>query len=365
MTAFCLDFHAGYQCRHAGACCESWSVPAEPQVVELVRTRHVRPNGVTGELFTSSNEPDGSTKWTVARDQRGDCVFFDRQGGRLCVIHRDLGADALPVACRHFPRKVMIDGRGTLISLSHFCPTAAASLLSAGALTIVEARPPLRLSPPIEGLDARDALPPLLRPGLLCDMEGYDAWERAGISLFAESGRSFETCLDVLAVATESIREWNPGGGTLAERVQADFQTAAEARLALDWSSAQTIERVRLLTVGRVGDDLISLDGFDESWNDHPGKRLDWFNSAMKNYLASRLFANWIAYQGRGLRTIVEWLRTCAAVVGHELLRRTGHSTVVPDPADFIEAVRSADLLLLHVLDSASFARHASVIEDC
>jgi hypothetical protein len=338
-------------------------VPAEPQVVELVRTRHVRPNGVTTELFTSSHGADGSTKWTVARNQRGDCVFFAREGGRLCAIHRDLGADALPVACRHFPRKVVIDARGTLISLSHFCPTAAATLLTAASLAIVEAHPPLRLSAPIDGLDATDTLPPLLRPGLLCDMEGYDAWERAGISLLAESDRGFENCLDVLAGATDSIRRWNPGDGTLAQRVRRDVQAAAAARVALDWSATRTIERVRLLTIGRVGNDLIPLNAFDATWNDHAGKRLDWFNSAMKNYLASRLFANWIAYQGRGLRTIVEWLRTCVAVVAHELLRRTDNSIAAPDPADFIEAVRSADLLLLHVLDSASFARKVATIE--
>ena len=83
----------------------------------------------------------------------------------------------------------------------------------------------------------------------------------------------------------------------------------------------------------------------------------------MKNYLAARLFANWIAYQGRGLRTIVEWLRTCAAVVGHELLRRSPESATAPDTPSFIEAVRRADLLLLHVLDSASFAKHAATIE--
>ena len=280
------------------------------------------------------------------------------------MIHRDLGADALPVACRHFPRKVVIDGRGTLISLSHFCPTAAAMLLTAGTLTIVEAHPPLRLSAPVEGLDATETLPPLLRPGLLCDMEGYDAWERAGISVFAESDRSFENCLEVLAVATESIRGWNPGDGTLADRVRADFQAAANGDGPHKWSGARAIERVRRLTIGRVGDDLIPLDGFDDAWNDHAVKRRDWFNSAMKNYLASRLFANWVAYQGRGLRTIVEWLRTCAAVVGHELLRRTDNSTAAPDSTDFIEAVRSADLVLLHVLDSASFAAHASAIEE-
>jgi len=339
-------------------------VPAEPQVVELVRKRSVRRDPINRELFTSSLEPDGSRKWTVARDAGGDCVFFDRRGGRLCVIHRDLGAEALPSACRHFPRRIVMDQRGTLISLSHFCPTAASMLLGAGVISIVEALPPLRLSPPVEGLDARDALPPLLRPALLCDIEGYDAWERAGLSVLAETDLDFETCLDIVASATESIRAWRPGTETLAERVRAGFQAAGAADVVRSWSASRAIERVRLLTRGQVGDDLISMDAFDQRWNDYAVRGREWFNSAMRHYLAARLFANWIAYQGRGLRTIVEWLRTCAAVVGHELLRRTGDSTPPADSSAFIEAVRRADLLLLHVLDSAAFAANAATIED-
>lgn len=334
--------------------------------MELVRQRNVRRDTINRELFTSSLEPDGSRKWTVARDPGGDCVFFDRRGGRLCVIHRDLGPQALPSACRHFPRKIVMDQRGTLISLSHFCPTAASTLLGNAGLSIVEALPPLRLAPPVEGLDARDALPPLLRPGLLCDIRGYDAWERAGLSALADADLDFETCLDVVASATESIRAWSPGAETLADRVRAEFQAAAGgARLARSWSASRAIERVRLLTRGQAGDDLFPIDAFDQRWNDYAVRRSDWFNSAMKNYLAARLFANWIAYQGRGLRTIVEWLRTCAAVVGHELLRRTGDSGSAADSSAFIDAVRSADLLLLHVLDSASFATDASTIEVC
>ncbi len=116
--------------------------------------------------------------------------------------------------------------------------------------------------------------------------------------------------------------------------------------------------------MGKVGDDLVPIEAFDEKWKDYPGRHVDWFDAGMKKYLGARLFANWIAYQGRGLRTIVEWLRTCADVVGHELLRRTNDSTVPPDATTFIEAVRSADLLLLHVLDSASFARQAATIEE-
>ena len=50
----------------------------------------------------------------------------------------------------------------------------------------------------------------------------------------------------------------------------------------------------------------------------------------MKNYLASRVFTNWIAYQGRGLPVeYVEWLRTCAAIVAaHPTVRRALESHV-------------------------------------
>jgi hypothetical protein len=258
----------------------------------------------------------------------------------------------------------VIDHRGTLISLTHFCPTAAATLLTPARLSIVEAFPPLRLDPPTEGLDARGALPPLVRPDLLCDTEGYDAWERSGLTVFAQPDLHFATCLDIVAAATESIRGWNPGGESLASRVATDFQAACRLHVTERWSASGAIERVRLLTMGRVEDDLSPLDAFDEKWNDYPGRRLGWFNTGVKNYLAARLFANWIAYQGRGLRTIVEWLRTCAAVVGHELLRRRSDSTSPADATAFIEAVRNADLLLLHVLDSASFAKHVATIEE-
>jgi Fe-S-cluster containining protein len=364
VAAFCLDIHARYQCRHTGACCKSWSVPAEPHVVALVRERNLRRAGVAGDLFISAFGRDVEKNWTVARDERGECVFFDRKAGRLCVIHREVGPDALPSACRHFPRKLLIDQRGTLISLSHFCPTAAAALLTSASLSIVEASPPLRLPPPVEGLDAREALPPLLRPGLLCDIQGYDVWERAALAVFARTTIDFGTCLDIVSAATESIRHWSPGGESLADRVRSDFHSADAAHTRYSRSPARAIERIRLLTMGGVGDDLAPLDSFDDRWKECAARRLDWFNVAMKNYLAARLFANWIAYQGQGLRTIVEWLRTCAAVVGHELLRHTRDAESIPDTSAFIEAVRSADLILLHVLDSASFAKQAVRIEE-
>jgi hypothetical protein len=215
----------------------------------------------------------------------------------------------------------------------------------------------------MEGLDATDTFPPLLRPGLLCDIDGYDAWERAGVATFGRGDLAYGACLDIVAAATDSIRDWQPGDGTLTERVNAGFRDARAENGADPLSQRRTIEALASLTAGRVGHDLAPIDLFDEKWERHIGVRFDAFDRGMRHYLAARLFANWMAYQGRGLRSIVEWLRTCAAVVRHQLLHRVLDAGSPPGVEDFIEAVRSADLLLLHVVDTAAFAQHVAAIE--
>jgi hypothetical protein len=83
----------------------------------------------------------------------------------------------------------------------------------------------------------------------------------------------------------------------------------------------------------------------------------------MKNYLATRVFANWIAYQGMGLRSIVEWLHTCAAVWRHHALRGALDAGTAPGTGDLVEAVRLTDLLLLHAIDSQAFATSVATLE--
>ena len=339
-------------------------MPAEPEIVELVRTRGVTPVTGNGPLFLSSASANGNETWTVARTHRGDCAFFDRNAGALCVIHRELGEDALPSACRHFPRRVLHDARGTLISLSHFCPTAASTLLNGGTLSIVDARPPLLLMSAMEGLDARDALPPLVRPGLLCDIAGYDTWEQLGIAVFARPDGGYEQALAELTEATEGVRDWRPGVKSMSDHVTTAFRQeridCREHRL----GDEGLVERVASLTANLTGDDVVVIPDFKEQWDRRIGRPGAWFDRGMKRYLATRLFGNWVAYQGRGLRSIVEWLRTCAAVARHFALERAMRSEQPFDEPTFVDAVRSADLLLLHVLDSGTFARTLGAIEE-
>lgn len=338
--------------------------------MRAVEIRRFQPAGVTGALFVT---PAGTLETLVARKPDGTCVFFEADAGRLCAVHREAGEEALPSACRHFPREILVDRRGTLVSLSHFCPTAAALLLVPDALDVVEAVPPLRIDGPIEGLDATDVMAPLVRPGLLSDLKGYDAWERACLATLARADLPAERALDLITAATEEVREWRPGEGALAAKVAEAFRAAA---LADSLSSRgpqaprHTVDvpfrasgRFPELCARHFPSGAGPVEGFDQAWDwfvEPHLSRIDW---PMRNYLASRLFANWIAYQGRGLRTIVEWLRTCLAVLKNEIGRRVVGSNRPVTADDALEAARAADLLLLHTVDSEVIARHFASVE--
>ena len=85
----------------------------------------------------------------------------------------------------------------------------------------------LTLEGEVEGLDARGALPPLLRPGMLTDHEGYDAWERRAIKLFARGDLTAGQALGLLETVTRSVQSWRPGGASLRETVHREFDVAS------------------------------------------------------------------------------------------------------------------------------------------
>jgi hypothetical protein len=237
----------------------------------------------------------------AARQPDGTCSFFEGDT-HLCAIHHASGFAALPLSCRMFPRVVLHDGRGTLISLSHFCPTAAALLFDTADLFatpyIVDAPPPLTDVGALDGLDAREAWPPLLRPGVMMDIESYAEWERLAIELMMREGSAPAAALDAIASATSRIAAWSPDGATpLLHAVREGFDMPAPSAAAL-------------------------------AAHEPP----------LKRWLAARLFGNWIAYQGDGLDAIVRYLRGCLATFTTELAR----------DGSPLEAIRRSDLLIVH-----------------
>jgi Fe-S-cluster containining protein len=371
-NALCLRAHAGYRCRHAGACCSAgWAIPVEPAVSSLLDV-HFGPRLGRNRIFVSDEAlggrlPDGAAA-VLGLQASGACVFFEGGHSNLCAIHRELGVESLPMACRQFPRVVLQDPRGTLISLSHFCPTAAALLRvapPATAFEIVEAPPSLALAGQAEGLDARDVLPPLLRPGMLADHDGYDAWERRAIAVLARNDLTAARALEIIRMATLAVQTWRPGPISLRATVDREFDIASARKPDKDLDGdghdatpdLEVVGRVRL-AVSAVPPGLPRppvVEGFVglvDDWR-MPGE----FDGVVRAYLAARLFGNWVAYYGRGLHAIVEYLQVALAVVKMEAFRQ--HASAAPtSPWQTVnEAIRNADLLLVHLADAKSLSR--------
>lgn len=354
MSWFCLRMHAAYRCRHTGVCCRAdWEIPAETHVLHAVDTTALRRSTGGRALMV---ELDRGIDVQVPRGADRTCLFFEPRERGSCAIHREAGEAALPSACRLFPREIVIGARRTLVSLSHYCPTAAALLTTPGALDIVEARPPLAVGGSLEGLDARDALPPLVRPGLLSDPDGYDAWESACLEVLARPDLAAWEALDAIETLTERVLRWSPGQESLRAAVRA---AAADLRPTSD--SPQTPRR-RLasdfapLVAQYVPEETFPVSQYEERWQPLVEGSAD-VELVMKNYLAARVFANWVAYQGQGLRTVVEWLRTCHAVIRNEMAVRCMTSGRAACVADALAAAGRADLLMVHTIDSQAFVR--------
>lgn len=182
-----LSVHVDYACRHRGACCSAgWAIPVEPDLLPTWRPEWRR-----------RIEPDG------ALDTSGGCAL--REGTR-CAVHRDLGPEALPAACRHFPRVCLRDLRGISVTLSCFCPTAAELLFREDVpIAIVEGPHPVPLGTPVEGLDARGATHVDLDALTAWETQTLDALERDAHPRFRGEPRAVRAWL-----AARAFASWAP-----------------------------------------------------------------------------------------------------------------------------------------------------------
>jgi hypothetical protein len=295
--------HVSYGCRHAGACCSSgWPIP-----IELGRAAAVGLLRGDGSWLVPAPGAPPEVAGTIAVTAGGHCAFH----GDGCGIQRALGHAALPSACQHFPREVLIDRRGALVTLSHYCPTAVDLLFDhAGPVEIVEGPPAIPQGDP-EGLDARDVLPPLLAEGVLMDLDGYSAWEAHMVRvLCTDDGRSARDAVTTLEHDLAVVQRWRPGDYSLSEEISRLSVTPA--------AGGRTL-------AGRDMNEMI-----------------------IRRYLAARSFASWMAYQGGGISAVLGSLGVALSVLEEE-------SAQLP----LKDAIRRADLRLLHLMPRASLVAMA------
>jgi hypothetical protein len=290
-------------------------------------------------------------------------------------VERTHGTEALPFSCRQFPRLLLRDAQGWHVSLSAWCGTAAALIVAhPGGLAATHADAPHFLSIDhidtdlrvhVEGLDAHDAWPPLLRPGVLAGVDPYARWER----------RLLEECLvpvtqgtghtgPALASAlcwTDRLRQWRAADGAFFVMVGQSFPRRDSKWLQLCHSPQ--IRDLRPLLTRLMGDvparwqetawpaGLTDTDLDGQPVTREAGER------ALARYLGTRLIGSWVAYQGQGLRSVLASLVSAYALTALAL-QLTGPGLVTI--GRLTSAIRASDWLLLHLLDREQWAAWCS-----
>jgi hypothetical protein len=352
-----LSMHAAYACRHAGACCSAgWPIP-----LESFRASHLQAAIDAGRIAAPSawlmlppDRPPGVAGVLVhGADRR--CAF---RRGQRCDIHAALGPGALPTACQHFPRIVLTDARGVSVTLSHYCPTAADLLFDTSLpLAIVNGPPPLPDGLLPEGLDAREAWPPLLTPGTLMDHESYGMFEAHMVATFDRLEP--EAALARLDGDVEALEAWTVEDGPLVDAVRAT--TAMRRSRVTRRSTTDATARTALFDCvrGAVPAPLTwpaAPADIDDVWHERVAGRWPSHSRLVSRYLAARAFASWTAYQANALAVVVQSLRAALAVLEVETARACGEARRDLDARLLREAVRQSDLLVVHYADSQALA---------
>jgi len=372
MAVYSLSIHADYRCRHSGACCTAdWDVPVEVPLYrtldEALSAGRVAPagrlDGNSAALIVEDELPDDAAAM-VARTANGDCVFYHRNSG-LCVIHRDLGEPMLPATCRHFPRLAVRDGRGTFISLTHYCPTAVASLFRDDVPIEIIQDPPAFPDADYEGLVVTsEDWPPLLRPDRLADAQSYNAWERHMVARCADESLSAESVIATLERDARTVRRVT--STTSAAIVNAIEQlpaggVSAPVPEALDTSLAHYLEVLKAVPdEWRPDADTRDLT---ECYRRHVAVEWTAFDAPLRRYLAAKAFASWTAYQGRGFLTIVRGLEAALALVRVEAARCCRDANRPLNAELLREAIRQADFALNHLAAGDQLAEAWSKVE--
>ena len=325
-SVFCLSVHAGWRCRHSGACCSSgWAIPVEAPLHRKLRTANA--GAFAAGIESRGDLPEGLSGVLRTRDD-GSCVFFDRSS-RLCDIHRLKGHDWLPASCQQFPRVSLLDPRGTFVTLSHYCPSAVDLLFAdedAGPIEVVTNPAAFPREAEYDGLDARDAFPPFLRPGVLMDWDTLAAWDRFTFDRLNRETRNVDAAIRDLRHACDHLRMWTPSDGPLVDRLK----TLPEPGTAASLPASEEEEA---------------------------------FIRPLCRYAAAKFFGSWVWYQGAGLRTVIRSVEAALAEVRAGTRQARQHGRML-DRSILRESIRQADLRLVHLASREALAREWSKAED-
>jgi hypothetical protein len=203
--------------------------------------------------------------------------------------------------------------------LSHYCPTSTALLFEhTGPIEIVEGPSPIADLEMLEGLDARDALPPV-RPASreqLMTLDELTAWEGGQIA-----------------------------AARLGELLDNDVALFDRARAAvpepLSWPAAP--------------------DQLESTWFSMVAPSWPRFEDVLTRYAAAKAFASWSLYLGDGIEAAAGTARMAHAVLRIECARQCRAFRRPLDRELLSRAIGQSDLLLVHYADPERLAISSSM----
>ena len=215
----CLSLHAGYLCRHRA--------PAAPQGGPSLSSDR-RSSGCSvhfgaatvGSVSSTPAEPVAATgrPRSLGVQPGGACVFFETDRGRLCGVHRELGAECvtggLPaVPARRPPRRA----RHADLPFA-LLPDRGRPARSSGRTRPRSSRRrgTIALEGEVEGLDARGRVAATSAAG---DADGFRGLRRVGTAgdrraRTRRPDRRRKRC-DLQTAATAAVQTWRPGAASL------------------------------------------------------------------------------------------------------------------------------------------------------
>jgi hypothetical protein len=217
---------------------------------------------------------------------------------------------------------------------------------------------------PYEGLTVDpEAWPPLLKPNVLMDLEGYSAWERHMVARCALP-LAPESVIGTLARDARLLRAFQPGNGSLdaavaglpAETIVTPGDLSLDASLLLHAEIMQA-----------VPDDVRpepDTDGLQEAFERLVVPEWEAWYGPLRRFVAAKAFANWTAYQGRGVLSIVRGLEAALAFVRIEASRECRNAGRPLDAPLLKQAFRGSDFVLNHLAVGEDLAGAWSKVED-
>lgn len=371
-----LDLHADFVCENCGNCCKTaWEINIEQDDRKRLDTtlggagwtpeeldRHFPPDPRRPGYFLMATLPDRS------------CPFMDcENGSSACLMQKAHGHKVLTKTCQTFPRLVTSSPAGVYMTLSYTCPAAARTLLAPGKLREAAPRRMVSLDLAMRGIAVLEGTKaPAMEQKCRPDWAAYDYFWRWTPELMANPDLTPAAALFGLGTAIQWIELLGAKATTLEamiqilEKAESDIPASAraQARATAPLTQLGVIYLESLLNIMRQTDSYkgvfmelcrqprFSAPQFRESIGSEYDRlirpRLAEFELIERNYIASRLFANPLAWQVKRLRTAYVLANLSLVVLRFSALAICLLKGVPLDETVWLRAAESADNIMLH-----------------